>query len=314
MLDEFSAAKISKPAQVEQQKSINQPAAEKPSSRSDEASNVPPDLGNGDEDEFTKQLSAGMAEMMKELESNPDMAKQFEQMMMGQFGMAENMSAPGTDESSAPSAENASSSKPAPTQAMPPASAGNGQTPQAGAPPPSFQDTIRQTMDRMKESNASASAASTAPGEGSDDFMAAMLKELAQAQGGANGNPEDAFSSMLLGMMEQLTNKEILYEPMKELDGKFPEWLAEREPGKPKADTITAEDRQKYAEQQGLVKEIVQRFEKPGYNDQNTEDREFIVERMQKMQAAGAPPADLVGDMGGAAEMLGDMDSQCPQQ
>jgi len=30
---------------------------------------------------------------------------------------------------------------------------------------------------------------------------------------------------MLLGMMEQLTNKDILYEPMKELDDKFPDWM-----------------------------------------------------------------------------------------
>ena len=33
-----------------------------------------------------------------------------------------------------------------------------------------------------------------------------------------------------------------------------------------------------------------------------------------KMQAAGSPPLDLVGDMNAAQEALGDLDSSCPQQ
>lgn len=32
------------------------------------------------------------------------------------------------------------------------------------------------------------------------------------------------------------------------------------------------------------------------------------------MQAAGSPPADLVGDMAAAQEALGELDSGCPQQ
>ena len=82
---------------------------------------------------------------------------------------------------------------------------------------------------------------------------------------------------MLMGMMEQLTNKEILYEPMKDLDTKFPEWIGEHE-GK-----IEEGEMQKYKEQQGLVREIVGRFERKGYSDEDAGDREFIVERMQKV-------------------------------
>ena len=80
---------------------------------------------------------------------------------------------------------------------------------------------------------------------------------------------------MLMGMMEQLTNKEILYEPMKELHVKFPDWM-ERNRGKTKG-----EDLKRYEEQQRLVGEIVGRFEMKGYSDERAEDREFIVERMQ---------------------------------
>ena len=296
MLDEFSSAKISQPVQKD-------PA---PADVKDEASKAGESHGSGQstqhagetgDDEFSQQLQAGMAEMMRELESNPDMAKEFEQIMMGQFGMADNIK----NEENAQNVQTPSSVT-AKDSSRP--QTANGQTSQPPGPPASFQDTIRQTMDRMKESNASASAASSTPAPGSDDFMTAMLNEIAQSQGGAEGNSEDAFSSMLLGMMEQLTNKDILYEPMKDLSGKFPDWLAEREPGQSKSGSITNEERTKYKEQLDLVQQIVGRFERPGYNDQNTEDREYIVERMQRMQGAGAPPADLVGDMGGAADML----------
>lgn len=136
-----------------------------------------------------------------------------------------------------------------------------------------FQDTIRRTMERMQASGESATAAATA--EGSDDFMAEMLRQMG-GEGGLEGSEED-FSKMLLGMMEQLTNKDILYEPMKELNDKFPEWLQKNK------DLIPQEDRVRYELQESLVKEIVGKFEESGYSDSNTESREYIVERMQKV-------------------------------
>lgn len=136
-----------------------------------------------------------------------------------------------------------------------------------------FQETIRRTMERMQASGESATAAATA--KGSDDFMAEMLRQMG-GDGGLEGSEED-FSKMLLGMMEQLTNKDILYEPMKELNDKFPGWMEKNK------DTISQEDRARYELQEGLVKEIVGKFEESGYADSNAADREYIVERMQKV-------------------------------
>jgi len=78
--------------------------------------------------------------------------------------------------------------------------------------------------------------------------------------------------------MEQLTNKEILYEPMKELDDKFPEWM-EKECGED-----GEEDLKRYKGAAGLCEGIVGRFERKGYSDDNAGDREYIVERMQKVR------------------------------
>ena len=162
-----------------------------------------------------------------------------------------------------------------PTGDDPSSSSATGSTSAAAAAEASFQETIKRTMERMQASGEQATAAAAA--EGTDDFLAEMLKQM-QAGGldGAEGNEED-FSKMLLGMMEQLTNKEILYEPMKELNEKFPDWLEKNR------DKTSKEDLKRYEEQQGLVKQIVARFEEPSYTDSNTADREYIVDKMQKV-------------------------------
>ena len=177
-------------------------------------------------------------------------------------------------------------------------------------------------MERMQTSGEQATAAAAA--EGSDDFLAELMKQM-QSGGGLDGDGnEEEFSKMLMGMMDQLTNKEILYEPMKELNDKFPEWMVNN-----RAKT-SAEELKRYEEQQKLVKEIVLRFEEPSYADSNTADREYIVDRMQKvslatpnpsvrsnryqMQASGSPPADLVGDMPSAQDVLNMPDDSCNPQ
>lgn len=158
-----------------------------------------------------------------------------------------------------------------------PTSAANPQASSSSGADASFQDTIRRTMERMQTSGDQATAA--AQSEGSDDFMAELLKQMQAGglgEGGVEGSEEE-FSKMLLGMMEQLTNKDILYEPMKELNDKFPGWMEKNK------DTVTEEDRKRYEQQQGFVKEIVAKFEESTYSDSNAADREYIVDRMQKV-------------------------------
>lgn len=136
-------------------------------------------------------------------------------------------------------------------------------------------------MERMQASGDQATAAAAADTSSSDDFMAELLKQMQagglDGAGGDGGGSEEELSKMLLGMMEQLTNKDILYEPMKELDDKFPEWMVQNR------DKVAEEDRKRYELQQGYVREIVAKFEESTYSDSNPTDREFIVEKMQKV-------------------------------
>ncbi|GAB7348077.1 hypothetical protein MBLNU459_g6107t1 [Dothideomycetes sp. NU459] len=287
MLDEFSSAKIA------DEKKSSSAAAGAP------AASGPPQPDSHsiptNEDDFAKQLQEGMASLLGQLDSDPDMQKQFESMMkeLGAAAAAEEGTSVETTSDAA--------SKP---------------TPQAEQPKPSsskksadetFQDTIRKTMERMQNSGETASAKAASSSE--DDMLAQMLKEMESGSfPGMDGGNEEDFNKMLMGMMEQLTNKEILYDPMKELHDKFPTWLRENRDKTPSADLA------RYEQQQKVVSEIVARFERKEYSDDNKDDREYIVERMQQMQAAGSPPPDLVGDMSAAQEALGDVDAGCPQQ
>ncbi|KAI6817113.1 hypothetical protein KC340_g14800 [Hortaea werneckii] len=299
------------------------PAADSPSSRAKDAAAAEP---GEDSEDFAKQLQAGMQNLMGELGENPDMQRQFEEMMQEliRAGAAPDDKKAGehlrhaADEAGkvGTDAGETGGTGPGATSGVRSGSKeGTGRKAGGGAGSGGgggdFNDTIRRTMERMQASGDAATAASTsgAAGGGSEeDLLAQMMKELQSGGGGAGG--EEDFNKMLMSMMSQLTNKEILYEPMKELDDKFPEWLRRHED----AADVEKGEMERYKEQRRLVREIVARFERKEYRDENEEDREYIVDRMQKMQAQGSPPPDLVGDMSAAQEALGDLDQGCPQQ
>ncbi|KAL8826906.1 MAG: hypothetical protein Q9191_003509 [Dirinaria sp. TL-2023a] len=271
ILDEFSATRIDG-------------APKEPQPLEPGLKDVPEDaeLSNAAADEFSKQLQEQMAALLGNVDETPEMRKEIENMMQ-ELGAAAD---------SKPS-EVVEKGKSETRQTVPPREDDG------------FQSTIRKTMERMQNSGEQASAAAAA--EDSDDIIAQMLKEM--QSGGLDGaGGEEEFSKMLMGMMEQLTNKEILYEPMKELHDKFPGWMAKNR------DNVKKDDLRRYDDQQRLVAEIVGKFEERGYSDAKAADREYIVERMQQMQAAGSPPPDLVGDMSAAQEALGNLDAGCPQQ
>ncbi|VUC24658.1 unnamed protein product [Clonostachys rosea] len=293
MLDEFSSVKIdAKPATASSNPSppTVAPASIPKTEPAPAAAPVPEPSVEEDlsEEEFAKQLQAGMADLLGQLDSSPDMQAQFEDMFKKMNEAAEEA---GLGEEAGKSTEGNAKSTPGPQAAQ--------------ANDASFQDTIRRTMERMQNSGDQATAAAASGGE--NDFMSEMLKQLSSGELGGEGGDEE-FSKMLMGMMEQLTNKEILYEPMKELHDKFPAWLEKNRAATP------ADDLKRYDLQQKLVNEIVAKFEERTYSDSNAADREYIVDRMQKMQEAGSPPSDLVGSMPSAQEALSMPDDQCNPQ
>lgn len=245
MLDEFSASKIDTKRDAPALSGPGRPADLSTSALADEPETGP---------DFGKQLQEQMAALMGQIDESPEMRQQIESLINEIGAAAEAVPQPGSTHGD-------------PDRTSPPLASSGAEE--------SFQETIRKTMERMQNSGEQATAA--AASDESDDILAQMLKDMQAGGLGGAGGDED-FSKILMGMMEQLTNKEILYEPMKELHAKFPGWMTKN------GNSTKLDDLQRYEEQQRLVKEIVSKFEEKGYSDSNAADREYIVDRMQKVR------------------------------
>lgn len=217
--------------------------------------------GTTDNEGFESAINQGADAFTKQLEESGvppgDFLKQLLSDVMAEEGGDKPPAAPGAG---------AADSQAAGSSAAPPSGGGD------GAAPESFNDTIQRTIHRMQESGDKATAAAT---DDSDDLVAQLLKAV---EAGAAGAGDDGdLNKMFMGMMEQLSNKEMLYEPMKELDGKFGPWLAENR-GK-----VAAEDMARYEKQATVVSQIVGKFEEDGYTDKDAKCRDYVWERMQEV-------------------------------
>jgi peroxin-19 len=255
VLDEFASTKIDSKApavSASTSKAQDAPASAPSASGPGRPEDMSPgELLMEDEDAFAKQLQKEMEQLL----GQGDFGKQFEEIMkeMTLETGANPLAADTPKETGKTKAESSES---------------------AAKAEKNFQETIKKTMERMQNSGDAAGAAAASSSQ--DDMLAQMLASMGEGGFGGDGEDED-FSKVLMGMMEQLTNREILYEPMKELNDKFPKWMEEN------SNKVEADDLKRYQEQQVLVKEITERFERKGYSDNNAGDREYIVERMQKV-------------------------------
>lgn len=239
MLDDFSAT------------DLNEAADNHSAPQSDGTREQNNDQGFSDMDtsEFSKQLQEQMAALMGEADETPEMRQEIEAMMQ-ELSTEVNAEDAGLLNKDAKASGPSSTEKP-------------------------FQEKIRRTMERMQVSGEQ--AASAGASDDPENVIAQLLQEM-QGGGFESGENEEEFSKMLTGMMEQLTNKEILFEPMKELHEKFPKWMTQNR------DNTNEHDLRRYEVQKRLVGEIVGKFNDKEYSDTNSADREFIVERMQQVR------------------------------
>lgn len=179
----------------------------------------------------------------------------------------------GDDDNSTTAATAGSSTAPAPAASSTPSTSGT-------AAPETFNDTIQRTIERMKESGDKATAAASED-DMSDDLVAQLIKAIEAGASSGEGGDEGDLTKMFMGMMEQLSNKEILYEPIKELDTKFGPWIKENK-GKGK---VSDEDMARYERQAGVVRQIVSKFEEKGYSDEDPKCREYVWEKMQEVSS-----------------------------
>lgn len=139
----------------------------------------------------------------------------------------------------------------------------------------SFRDTIQKTLERMQESGEKITIEAKTSQDKLIDASLARLMEMASqaADNGGNLDLEQVFSDVI----KEMSNKDMLYEPMKEYDAKYGPWLEEHKA------TLSAEDYANYEKQAGTIKKIVETFESKDYSDDKPECLNSIWELMQQV-------------------------------
>ncbi|KAG0329298.1 Peroxisome chaperone and import receptor [Podila horticola] len=274
-LDGFTAVKPATPVTPTATKKVegtSSPKTENPA-RTPEALLLSPELNEDDDNdinltetdaEFQNSMAVGMEELMREMSSNNELQKTFEEMFKG---MDLDLEKKGSSASTA-------------AQTKVPEPAG------------SFQDRIAKTMGKLKDSSEQVEVQVAQDSE--EALMAEMMKQM---EGMAEGGD---FQNVLEGMMEQLMSKDILYEPMLDLQQKYPQWLQDNK------DKISESEYARYEKQYGYVKEIVAFFDKPEFDDKNDTQAKSVIELMQNMQDCGQPPADILDELAPGLEMGAD--------
>jgi len=158
---------------------------------------------------------------------------------------------------------------------VPPESAADGKA-DAGGSKDAFRKIRDEAAERLRKSDTELQGGASA-----DDELAELL----------GSGDEAELQGLLEGMMGQLMGKEVLYEPLKELNDKFPSYLASN------ADKLSASDLARYKAQHACASKIIAVFEDPGYNDDDLQKTTEIVELMSEMQEHGAPPAEIMGEL-----------------
>ncbi|KAF8839033.1 Pex19 protein [Paxillus ammoniavirescens] len=151
-----------------------------------------------------------------------------------------------------------------------------------------FQTRIRSTMSKLKESESGLKPSGPPPAGA--DTLEALLSQLGDLSGDVPEG-EEQLQGVLEAMMGQLMGKDILYEPLKELYDKFPEYLTER------SSVISPEDEKRFDAQILCIKQLLDVFEAKDYRDEDPKAREKIVELMGKLQDYGSPPEEIMGPL-----------------
>ncbi|KAJ3009408.1 hypothetical protein HKX48_007945 [Thoreauomyces humboldtii] len=173
-------------------------------------------------------------------------------------------------------------------------------TTQSPSVPKSFQDTVAQTMSKLRSSSdqveqqVADDARMGGAGGMSEDAMEQMMKELEGLMAGGD------FDGVFGGLVEQLMSRELLYEPMKDLASKYPAWLKEHE------SSLSAEDLARYRQQHAYVAEILAVYDASPGPETSDEDQKRVTDLMQKMQECGNPPEEILQELAPGLQMGAD--------
>lgn len=151
-----------------------------------------------------------------------------------------------------------------------------------------FKNVIASTLDRLKESGSNIDSnlkEENASGQGSDDVLSQLLNQLVTDGNDSSGIDfnEDGMDNAILNILNQMSSKEVLYAPMKEMQDDFVKWFEENENDEKHKDKIDI-----YRKQQSLVQELVALYEREDYDNKLFQDE--ITNLLDELEQLGDSP------------------------
>ncbi|KAG1785454.1 Pex19 protein family-domain-containing protein [Suillus plorans] len=147
-----------------------------------------------------------------------------------------------------------------------------------------FQSRMRNTMNKLKESESGLKSSDPSSSAPSPDSFEALLSQFGDED-------EEEMQGVLEAMMGQLMGKDVLYEPLRELSDKFSDYL------KANVATLPSGDKSRYDAQIICMKQLLEIFESKDYADNDDETRLEIVDLMGELQNHGSPPEEIMGPL-----------------
>ncbi|XP_059094466.1 peroxisomal biogenesis factor 19-like [Tigriopus californicus] len=133
-------------------------------------------------------------------------------------------------------------------------------------------------------------------GGGSDGDLAALfdrMKLLCQTAGdpapGPGPDSGPAVLPMMEAVMQSLLSKDLLYPAIRDLNEKFPAWLASHR------DSLPPGEWQRFHDQYEVTRQLRDIFEADESTHEDPPRFQIVMELMEKIQSLGHPPTDLVG-------------------
>ncbi|SCU77818.1 LAMI_0A02454g1_1 [Lachancea mirantina] len=194
----------------------------------------------------------------------------------------------------------------------------------SGDTPAGFKDIVSNTLDRLKENSTKVDSNLEEEKRKRDtgDILSQLMDQFVD---GAGPEGEEGMENAILEMLNQMSSKEVLYEPMREMRIEFAAWMArekDKEEHRPKIGT--------YEKQYALVCRIVDTYERPDYtNEAFREELALLLDELEKLgdspikkgfnNTEGEDAPDLSGLLnmdteGGMATMDKEMQEACQQQ
>jgi hypothetical protein len=121
-----------------------------------------------------------------------------------------------------------------------------------------------------------------------DELLSKFMAEFEQSNANnsnSSSSTNGGMDSMIEKLMGQMLSKEMLYQPMKDISERYPEWLVKNK------SKLSIKEYELYIKQENCFKRIVSAYEAI------PNDNKLIMDLMTEMNDYGQPPKDLVSDL-----------------